>query len=127
MPLKLRHIPALFSATTTTFGGPLSLFWPRSTMISFGLPAAIADVPATWPVFKIAQAHTTVLGLILYTFYFRGQLEAVDIVLGVSSAYAALIDSYVLYSTGEASNAAVRLFLTGSFAVWGLCGMTSRR
>jgi hypothetical protein len=96
-------------------------------MISFGLPAHIADVPATWPLFKIAQAHTTVLGLILYIFYFRGELESVDTVLGVSSAYAALIDAHVLYSTGEVSSAVVQLLLTGSFAVWGLMGMTAGR
>lgn len=117
MPVTPRHIPALFSATTTTVGGMMSIFYTRSTMLSFGLPAHIANTDATWPVWVIAQAHTTVMGLLLFIFYFRGQLDVVDIVLGVSSAYAALIDSYIIYSEGEVAHAVIRLLLTGSFAI----------
>jgi hypothetical protein len=127
MPVTLRHVPALFGATTTTFGGMVSIFYPRSTMLSFGLPAHIADIDATWPVWVIGQAHTTVIGILIFIFYFRRQLDVIDIILGVSSAYAALIDSYVIYNQGEVTQAAVRLVLTGSFAVWGLTGMTSSR
>ena len=105
----------------------MSMFYTRSTMLSFGLPAHIADIHATWPVWIIGQAHTTVIGMLIFIFYFRRQLDVVDIILGVSSAYAALVDSCVIYSQGEVAQAVVRLVLTGSFAAWGLTGMTSSR
>ncbi|RYP56098.1 hypothetical protein DL771_012161 [Monosporascus sp. 5C6A] len=122
-----RHIPALFSATTTTLGGMLAMFHARATMLSFGLPAHIANVPVTWPVWVIGQAHASIIGILIFIFYFRRQLDIVDIILGVSSGYAALVDSYVVWSQGEAAKAALRLIVTGLFCAWGLAGLTSRR
>lgn len=102
------------------------MFHTRTTMLSFGLPAHIADVPGTWPVWVIAQAHTSIMGILIFIFYFRRQLDIVDIILGVSSGYAALVDSYVIWSQGEAAKAALRVGVTGLFCAWGLAGMTSR-
>jgi hypothetical protein len=122
-----RHIPALFGATTTTLGGMLALFYPRATMLSSGLPAHIATVPDTWPVWVIGQAHTSVIGIPIFTFYYRRQLDVVDIILGVSSGYAALVDSYIIWSQGQAAQASLGLVATGLFSVWGLVGMSYSR
>jgi hypothetical protein len=66
-------------------------------MLSFGLPAHIADIHATWLVWVIGPAHTTAIGLQIFIFYFCRQLDIVDIIVGLSSSYAALVDSCILY------------------------------
>ena len=122
-----RHIPALIGACGMTFGGMFSMVNARASMLNFGLPTQIADVPATSPVWVIAQARTTTLGILMFTFYFRRQLDVVDIIMATISGYAALIDSYVVSSQGYTANAAFRLVVPGLFCVWGLAGMTARR
>ncbi|RYP18974.1 hypothetical protein DL765_003652 [Monosporascus sp. GIB2] len=73
---ELRHIPALFTATVMTFGGMWSYFDARGAMLEFGLPDRIANTPAAAAVMHINNARTTVLGMCMYTLYFRRELVA---------------------------------------------------
>ncbi|KAK2601144.1 hypothetical protein N8I77_010614 [Diaporthe amygdali] len=124
---ELRHVPTLFTATVMTFGGMWSYFDPRAAMLEFGLPDRIAATPAAGTVMHINNARTTVLGMCLYTLYFRRQLAACDTILAVLGAYAGLVDSYVVWREGNPRKAAFRLASSWLLSAVGLAGWTSGR
>lgn len=110
-----------------TFGGMWPMFNARSSMLEFGFPARIADAPAAAPVAVIGHARTTCIGLLVYLFYSRNQLDLVDQVMAVVGAYAGLVDSYVVWRQGEHRHAIFRLVSSWLIAAWGLAGMTVPR
>lgn len=122
-----RHIPGLIAATTMTFGGMWPLFNARAAMLEFGIPARIADVPATGPVMVIGQVRTTCLGALMLYFYARGQFDILDTFMAVTGAYAGLVDSYVLWKEGEARGALFRLISSGLISACGFAGLTAGR
>lgn len=103
MPLNLsaRHIPALLVASSMTFGGMWPMFNARRAMLEFGLPALVADTPQAAPVMIIDGARTTIIGLLVFMFYSRGQMELVDTLMAVTGAYAGLVDRWVVCSSGR--------------------------
>ncbi|ROV95113.1 hypothetical protein VSDG_05864 [Cytospora chrysosperma] len=109
--LALRHIPALFVASTMTFGGVWPIFNARGAMLEFGFPSHIASVPAAAPVMVIGQVRTTVIGLLVFLHYSRNQLDVVDTIMAITGAYAGLLDSYVKRT------ALAAVFLIGFLAV----------
>ncbi|KAI3337487.1 hypothetical protein HD806DRAFT_41940 [Xylariaceae sp. AK1471] len=125
---RLRHIPALLIASTTTFGGmwPL-LFSARSAMLEFGLPERIANTAVAAPVFVVGNARTTVIGLLTFLFYSRRQLDVVDTIMAVTGLYCGLVDSYVVWREGNPSYAVFRLISSGLISAWGVMGMTAGR
>ena len=124
---ELRHIPALFAASTMAFGGLWPMFDARGAILEFGLPARIADTPATAPVMVVGNVRTTIIGLLMLIFYSRGQYEVVDTFMAVTGAYAGLIDSYVVWKEGNPGKAAARLVSSGLIAAWGFAGWTAGR
>ena len=110
-----------------TFGGIWPLFDARGAMLEFGLPARIADTPASSPVMVINGARTTIIGLLVFTFYSRNQLDLVDLVMAVTGTYAGLVDSYVVWKGGNSRKAVFRLVSSGLLAAWGWAGWTSPR
>ncbi|KAH8755788.1 hypothetical protein F5883DRAFT_504500 [Diaporthe sp. PMI_573] len=124
---ELRHILGLIVASTMTFGGTWPLFDARGAMLEFGLPARIADTPAASPVMVINGVRTTIIGLLVFTFYSRNQLDLVDLVMAVTGTYAGLVDSYVVWKEGNSRKAVFRLVSSGLLAAWGWAGWTSPR
>ncbi|KAI0161878.1 hypothetical protein GGR52DRAFT_143785 [Hypoxylon sp. FL1284] len=122
-----RHIPTLFTATVMTFGGMWSYLDPRAAMLEFGLPERIASTPAAAAVMHINNARTTVVGMCLYTLYFRRQLSACDTILAILCAYAGLVDSYVVWREGNPRKAAFRLVSSGLLSAAGFAGWTAGR
>lgn len=119
-----RHIPALFIATTTTFGGLIPFFNAERAMLEFGLPPRIASSQPAQAVMITSSTRITAIGLLLYTFYFQNKLEAVDIVL-ISLGYIGLSDAYVCWREGVPMRGLVRGGSGLAFAVWGWFGMTA--
>ncbi|KAJ6537701.1 hypothetical protein B0H19DRAFT_1003421 [Mycena capillaripes] len=120
----LRHIPALFIATTTTFGGLIPFFSAERAMLEFGLPPRIASSPPAQAVMITSSTRITAIGLLLFTFYFQNKLEAVDTVL-VTLGYIGLSDAYVCWREGVPKRGLVRVASGMAFAVWGWLGMTA--
>lgn len=77
------HIPPLFVATTTTFGGLWPFFKPRDVMVEFGFPVYIAETRATHPVMMTSSARTSALGALIYVFYLQQKLVEVDTIMAI--------------------------------------------
>lgn len=70
-------------------------------MMEFGFPASIASASAAGPVMVIGQVRDTIMGLLVFLFYSRNQLEMVDTVMAVKGAYSGLVDSYIVWKEGN--------------------------
>lgn len=108
-----------------TFGGMWPIFDARGAILEFGFPARIADTPAAAPVMVIGSARTTCIGLLVFLFYSRNQLDLVDQVMAVIGAYAGLVDSYVVWKEGRPRKAVFRLVSSWLLAAWGFAGLTA--
>ncbi|POS72637.1 hypothetical protein DHEL01_v208965 [Diaporthe helianthi] len=122
---EYRHIPGLIVATTMTFGGMWTFFNARAALLEFGFPARIAHVPEAAPVTIVGQARTTIIGVLVFIFYSRNQLDLVDLVMAVTGTYAGLVDSYIVWREGKPRKALFRLISSGLLAAWGWAGWTS--
>lgn len=101
------------------------MFDAKGSMEEFGFPSSIASAPAAAPVMVIGQVRGTIIGLLVFLFYSRGQLELVDTVMAVTGAYAGLVDSYVVWKNGNARHALFRLISSGLISAWGYAGLTA--
>ncbi|KAI2463818.1 hypothetical protein F4781DRAFT_104256 [Annulohypoxylon bovei var. microspora] len=121
-----RHIPPLFVACSTTFGGLWPLFNSRAAMLEFGFPAHIANSPPTYPVMVSQSIRTSALGLLMLTFYSQNKLAEVDTVMAIMGTYLGIMDAYVLRidSPGKAVFRLVSGLLIGA---WGIAGLTRAR
>ncbi|KAF3492348.1 uncharacterized protein GIQ15_01865 [Arthroderma uncinatum] len=118
------HIPPLFVATVTTFGG-LIPFWNAGYAIEeFGLPKRIAISKEAQAVMITGSGRTTALGLVLFTFYSQGKFREVDTIM-VILAYLGLVDGYVCWREGAPGKALFRAASGMLIAAWGWFGMTS--
>lgn len=118
------HIPALFTAGAQCWG----TIWPliggtRDVLLHYGLPARIADVPETWPVWHAGNARTACLGILMFVFYARRRYDVLDIFL-VGAAYLGVIDCVILWNEGLRQTGLFRLFGSAVFAALGFCGVT---
>lgn len=108
-----------------TFGGMWPIFNAKGSLLEFGFPARIADTPEAAPVMVIGCARTTCIGLLVFLFYSRNQLDLVDQVMAVTGAYAGLVDSYVVWKEGRPRKAIFRLVSSWLIAAWGFAGLTA--
>ncbi|KAK1236108.1 hypothetical protein PQX77_000652 [Marasmius sp. AFHP31] len=122
---SLRHIPALFVASTTTFGGFWPLFNAKAAILDFGLPPRVAKSPEAQSVMKCCSARTTVLGTLIFIFYAQNRLDAVDIVLGAMGVWVGLVDGYVCWMEGVPGKAVFRGTAGMAIGMWGLAGLTA--
>ncbi|EEQ30555.1 hypothetical protein McanMca71_000741 [Microsporum canis] len=118
------HIPPLFVATATTFGG-LMPFWNAAHAIGeFGLPNRIAISKEAQAVMITASGRTSALGLALFAFYSQGKFREVDTIMMIL-AYVGLVDGYVCWREGVPGRAIFRATSGLLIAAWGWFGMTS--
>ncbi|KAH7161139.1 hypothetical protein EDB81DRAFT_924521 [Dactylonectria macrodidyma] len=122
---QYRHIPALFTAGAQCWG----TIWPlidgtRSVLLHYGLPARIANVPETWPVWHVGNARTACLGILMFIFYSRRQYAVLDTFLVVIGGYLGPVDCILLWNEGLKSTGVFRLFGSLIFAAMGFAGLT---
>lgn len=94
--IPLRHVPALFIATTFTFGGALPLFNPRRATEEFGLSQRIATSKEANEIFKVYGSRMTMMGLMIYTFYYKQMYSSIDILM-TTLGWAGLVDGYICW------------------------------
>lgn len=117
------HLPTLFVAFATTFGGLMPFFNAEYAILEFGLPQRIAVSKPAQSIMILSSARITTLGLALFTFYFQEKLEVVDTIL-VLLGYTGLVDGYVCWLEGVPGKAVFRLASGLAIAGWGWFGMT---
>ncbi|KAK4163257.1 hypothetical protein QBC43DRAFT_68883 [Cladorrhinum sp. PSN259] len=118
---SLRHIPALILASSCTIGGLWANWNAEAAMTEFGFPPHIAQAPQAVPVMMNGQARTTVLGILTFVFYFRGNYREVDTLMTVFGFYAGLVDSYIVWKANPA-NLRWAFFRLAASWVFGVCG-----
>ena len=127
---RLRHIPALFTATAQFFGGMWALFGQngaRNAMIEYGLPPRIAEAPETWPVMTGISGRTTVTGLLMFVFYFRRRYDVLDTFMAVMGVYLAVLDPCVLWGLASKGWCIFRGVSTFAIGLMGYYGVTAGR
>ncbi|KAI1411795.1 hypothetical protein F5Y13DRAFT_51246 [Hypoxylon sp. FL1857] len=123
---KLRHIPPLFVACSTAFGGLWPIFDAKAAMLEFGFPEYIANSPLTYPVMVSQSIRTSTLGLIMLIFYSQNKLAEVDTIMAVMGTYIGVMDGYVL-SVDSPTKAVFRVVSGLLIGAWGLAGLTRGR
>ncbi|KAK3368531.1 hypothetical protein B0H63DRAFT_488640 [Podospora didyma] len=120
-----RHIPAIILASTTTLGG----FWPmlnaHSAILAFGFPPRIAETPAAHPVMIAGQSRSTILGVLIFTLYFRRRYAEIDTLMAIMGFWGGLVDTYLVWKHGKPEKALFRLATLWSFAALGYFGLTA--
>ncbi|CAG8981796.1 hypothetical protein HYALB_00004739 [Hymenoscyphus albidus] len=119
----LGHIPALFVATATTFGGLMPFFNAEHAILEFGLPQRIASSKPAQSVMILSSARISTLGLTLFVFYFQEKLAAVDTIM-LLLGYVGLVDGYVCWLEGVPKKAMFRLASGLLIAGCGWFGLT---
>ena len=119
----LRHVPTLFVATATTFGGLIPFFDAEYAILEFGLPKRVAISKQAQSIMILSSGRITTLGLALFTFYIQEKLAAVDTIL-LLLGYVGLVDGYVCWLEGVPGKAVFRLTSGLLIAAWGWFGMT---
>ncbi|CAG8950225.1 hypothetical protein HYFRA_00008463 [Hymenoscyphus fraxineus] len=119
----LRHIPTLFVATATTFGGLMPFFNAEAAILEFGLPKRIAISQPAQSVMILSSGRITTLGLAIFVFYFQKKLAAVDTIM-LLLGYVGLVDGYVCWCEGVPGKALFRLASGVAISAWGGFGMT---
>ncbi|KAI9152317.1 hypothetical protein HJFPF1_09547 [Paramyrothecium foliicola] len=120
------HIPPLFIATTFTFGGILPFYRPARAIQEFGLPAHIVASREAHSTFAIYGSRMSMLGLLIYSSYFRSDFKTLDTILQLL-VIAGTADGWICWKEG-ATQKAIGRFLAGvAFGVYGFFGLTWRR
>lgn len=120
----LLHVPPLLVATALTFGGLIPFFNAEYAILEFGLPSRVAISKPAQSIMIVSSARITAIGLALFTFYFRGQFEAVDIILFILG-YVGLVDGYVCWLENVPRKALFRTLSGVAIATWGWFGLTA--
>ncbi|KAI1098280.1 hypothetical protein F4804DRAFT_132007 [Jackrogersella minutella] len=123
---KLRHIPPLFVACSTIFGGLWPIFNAKAAMLEFGFPEYIANSSPAYPVMVSQSIRTSAMGLIMFTFYSQNKLGEVDTVMAIMGTYLGIADAYVLWVDSR-EKAVFRLVCGLLIGAWGLAGLTTGR
>lgn len=122
--IPYNHFPGLFLATTFTFGGMIPLFNEQRAMREFGLPERIVASREAQSVMIVYSGRMTMVGMLMYYFYGKGQYAAIDAILA-SLAYAGMIDGYVCWREGARGSAIFRLASSVLVAGLGAMGVTA--
>lgn len=102
----------------------MPFFNAEYAILEFGLPPRIATSKPAQSIMIVSSARITAIGLALFIFFFRGQLEVVDIIL-VTLGYVGLVDGYVCWLECVPQKAIFRTFSGLCIAAWGWFGMTA--
>ncbi|PVI00098.1 hypothetical protein DM02DRAFT_593351 [Periconia macrospinosa] len=121
----LAHIPTLFVATATTFGGLMPFFNAQSAIEEFGLPKRIAISKEAQSVMILSSARITALGACMFAFYFSGKFSEVDTVMVIMGAYVGSVDAYVCWKEEVTGKAIFRGLSGAVIAAWGWFGLTA--
>lgn len=121
----LRHIPTLFVATATTFGGLIPFFNPAAAIRDFGLPERFAVSQEAGAVMVLSSARITAIGATMLAFYAQAKFAEVDTVMVILGAYVGAVDGYVCWREGAPGKGLFRLLSGLAIAGWGWCAMTA--
>ncbi|KAH6652414.1 hypothetical protein BKA67DRAFT_661156 [Truncatella angustata] len=126
---SVRHLPALYVGFAFTFGGIWPLFSAPSSLRAFGFPARIRNSPAAWPVMGIYGSRTSIIGILIYTFYFQHKYTELDTILTIIGTYAGFVDTYIITKATEGSivHSFYRLIPSLALGAYGYYGLTSGR
>jgi hypothetical protein len=122
-----RDIPPLIVAFGTCYTGLRALWNAPSTMLTFGFSPRVVAIPETHPVMVCCQVRTTILGMVIFAFYFQEKFHEIDTVMAIMGTYAGLVDSYVFTNDGAPGKAVFRLAVGLLIGTWGWAGMTGAR
>lgn len=122
---SLFHLPPLFVAAATTFGGLIPFFNAEYAILEFGLPQRIASSRPAQSVMILSSGRITAIGMSLFAFYFQGKLVEFDTVLTILGAYVGLVDGYVCLREDVPNKAVFRTASGLAIAAWGWFGLTS--
>jgi hypothetical protein len=125
-PFSPRHIPPLFIASAFTVGGLLPFFRPERAIREYGLPGHIATSRAAHTAFSVYGSRVTIMGALMWNFYLRGNLGALDSCMAVLF-WAGVADGYLCWKEGAVGTALFRFLSSVAVSSWGLLGMTSER
>ncbi|KAF2645169.1 hypothetical protein P280DRAFT_444626 [Massarina eburnea CBS 473.64] len=120
----LAHIPTLFVATATTFGGLMPFFNAEAAIEELGLPKCIAASKDAQSAMILSSARVTALGACMFPFYFTGKFSQVDTFMVIMGAYVGAVDAYVCWKEGVPGKAVFRRASGAAIAAWGCFGMT---
>lgn len=121
-----RHIPALLTATPMFFGGLFhGLLKPKAALLTWGMVEEVARSREAQIVYYGHTMRTSTLGLLVFAFYFQGNLAAVDATMAVMGGYCGIADVLVIWYHGNRGVIPVRLFSVLCIAAWGFAGMTA--
>ena len=67
--LSIRHVPTLFVAAATTFGGFMPFFNAEYAIEKFGLPKRIARVKEAQAIMVLSSARVTTISATIFTLY----------------------------------------------------------
>jgi hypothetical protein len=118
------HLPPLVIGTLLSLGGMIP-FWDSPRAIrEYGLPERFAVSAPAQACFVISGARISALGMAIWIFYLRGQLAAVDTILGLL-AYVGVVDGIVCWQEGVAGRGLFRAFCGVVIGGWGMLGLTA--
>ncbi|KAL2819087.1 hypothetical protein BDW59DRAFT_151683 [Aspergillus cavernicola] len=121
--IALNHIPPLFVATTTTFGGFIPFFNAEYAIKEFGLPDRVAISKPAQSVMMTSAARISALGMAIFAFYSQDKLKEVDTIMAILG-YVGLADGYVCWKEGVPGRGVFRAASGLAIAAWGWWGMT---
>lgn len=122
-----RHIPALYVGFAMTFGGLWPFFNASSSLSAFGFPPHISGSSTAWPVVEAYGTRTSLIGILVYTFYFQQKYVEVDTVVALVGFYAGILDAYVVAKQGKPRYALFRMIASFAIGTWGFYGLTEGR
>ncbi|CAG8955005.1 hypothetical protein HYFRA_00008694 [Hymenoscyphus fraxineus] len=126
-PFSWHHIPALLSATTMFIGGLFhGLLRPEAALLTWGMKPQTARSRDAQIVYYGHTMRTSTLGLLIFVFYFQGDLAAVDTTMVVMGGYSGIADVLTIWWYGNRDVVVVRLLSVLAIAGWGLCGLTAK-
>ena len=121
---SVRHIPSLFIAAATTFGGLVAFFDAEYAIEGFGLPRRIACSKEAQAVMILSSTRTTAIGATIFAFYFQDKFAEVDVIMAILGAYVGAVDGHVCWREGMPGKAIFHATLGLVIAAVGWLGLT---
>jgi hypothetical protein len=104
----------------------MPIFDAALALSTFGFPKRVASSQPAQAVSIMNGGRNVAVGIALGTLYFRGMLDAVDVVLGCWGL-TGLVDGWVLWQEGVRGKAVFRCVFGTMVGAYGWLGMTAGR